>query len=63
MITTIDGMRDEAELRHAEIITDNDNEYTVVTEYWDGDRLVHRSAHVTLKQVGVIAEALAASLG
>lgn len=56
-------MRDEAELRHAEIITDNDNEYTVVTEYWDGDRLVHRSAHVTLKQVGVIAEALAASLG
>jgi len=30
---------------------DNDNELTTWVEYWEGDELVHRSAHVTLKKM------------
>ena len=30
---------------------DNENELTVWTEYWLDGELVHRSAHVTLKQM------------
>lgn len=30
---------------------DNENEYTTWVEYWLMDELVHRSAHVTLKQM------------
>ncbi len=62
MIDTIDGPRDEAELRRLDGAIENDNESTSWVEYWDGLRLVHRSVHVTLKETGVIAEALAASL-
>ncbi len=62
MIDTIDGRRDEAGLRRVDGAIENDNESTSWVEYWDGDRLVHRSVHVTLKEAGVIAEALAASL-
>ena len=29
---------------------DNHHEHTTWTEYWLADKLVHRSAHVTLKQ-------------
>lgn len=63
IINTIDGPRDDAELRRVDGSVDNDNEFTTWVEFWDGGRLVHRSAHVTLKQAGVIGEALAASLG
>jgi hypothetical protein len=62
MIDTTKGPMDESTLRHVETILDNENEHTVATEYYDGDELVHRSVHVTLKQAGVIGEALAASL-
>jgi hypothetical protein len=62
LIDTIDGPRDDAELRRVDGVVDNENEFTRWVEFYDGERLVHRSAHVTLKEVGVIAEALAASL-
>lgn len=61
-INTIDGPRDEAELRRVDGRQENDNEVATWVEYYDGDRLVHRSAHVHLKQAGVIGAALAASL-
>lgn len=62
LVNTIDGPREAAELRRVDGTVDNDVEFTTWVEYWDGDRLVHRSAHVHLKQAGVIGEALAASL-
>jgi len=36
---------------------DNDNEFTTWVEYWLNGELVHRSAHVTLKQAAAFAEA------
>lgn len=63
MITTTKGPMDEASLRRVDGVLDNENETTTWVEYYDGDELVHRSVHVTLKQAGVIAAALAASLG
>jgi hypothetical protein len=63
MILTTKGEMDEALLRRVDGSLDNDNESTTWVEYYLGDELVHRSASVTLKQAGVIAEALAASLG
>ncbi|MFZ9615740.1 MAG: hypothetical protein ACO3AG_03610 [Fluviibacter sp.] len=50
MITTTKGMMDEALLRKVEGTIDNENENTYWVEYWDGDELVHRSAHITLKK-------------
>jgi hypothetical protein len=50
MITTIHGEMDESTLRKVEGLVDNDNEHTTWVEYYQGDELVHRSAHVTLKQ-------------
>jgi hypothetical protein len=63
MILTTKGEMDEALLRRVDGVIDNENEYTTWVEYYLADELVHRSASVTLKQAGVIAEALAASLG
>lgn len=57
MITTTKGLMDESLLRKVEGEVDNDNEHTTWVEYWDGDELVHRSAHVTLKkplQMGIV---------
>lgn len=62
MITTTKGLMDEANLRKVLLTVDNDNERTEAVEYWDGTELVHRSVHVQLKQVGLVAEALATSL-
>lgn len=62
MITTTKGLMDEAKLRKVLLTVDNDNEHTEAVEYWDGEELVHRSVHVHLKQVGLVAEALVASL-
>ena len=59
MITTIHGDMDESELEKREIVTDNDNEYAVATEYW---QLVHRSVHVHLKKAGVVGTLLAGSI-
>lgn len=46
---------DEFELGKIEGVVDNDNEHTTWVEYWLGGRVVHRSAHVTLKQ-GLVAD-------
>lgn len=59
IITTIDGPRPAGELRRVEGGLDNDNEHTTWVEYWDGDRLVHRSVHVRLKSSIGIEPALA----
>ena len=49
---------DEALLEKKEGSIDNDNEYTTWVEYWLEGELVHRSAHVALKQsVTLAAEA------
>jgi len=49
MITTTKGDMDEVLLEKREGSVDNDNETTHWVEYWIGDELVHRSAHVYLK--------------
>jgi len=51
MITTIYGMRKAAEFEKREGVFENDNEFTEWLEYWDGEKLVHRSAHVTVKRL------------
>jgi hypothetical protein len=49
-IDTTRGPMDEADLVKREGVIDDDNEYTVWVEYWLGEELVHRSAHVTIKK-------------
>lgn len=49
MITTTKGLMDPAALRKVEGAVDDENEHTTWVEYYDGDELVHRSAHVRLK--------------
>jgi len=62
MISTTKGEMDEGLLKRVDGTVDNENELTTWVEYWDGEELVHRSVHITLKQAGVIADALAATL-
>jgi hypothetical protein len=50
LVTTTKGEMDESLLEKKEGFVDNDNEYTTWVEYWLGEELVHRSAHVTLKK-------------
>ena len=50
IITTTKGPMDESLLEKREGLLDNDNERTTWVEYWMGEELVHRSAHVALKQ-------------
>ena len=50
IITTTKGPMDESLLEKREGLLDNDNETTTWVEYWLGEELVHRSAHVALKQ-------------
>ena len=50
MINTIRGEMDEAALEKRTGFVDNDNEHTEWVEYWDGEELLHRSVHVTLKK-------------
>ena len=61
MITTTKGEMDESLLEKIEGSIDNDNESTTWVEYWLEGELVHRSAHVQLKQT-VTLSAEAASL-
>ena len=63
MVFTTKGDMDESLLEKKEGIVDNDHEYTTWVEYWHEGELVHRSVHVTLKQVSVFAGAEAASFG
>ena len=55
IVTTTKGDMDESLLEKREGTIDNDNELTTWVEYWDGEELVHRSAHVTLKKVPTFA--------
>jgi len=57
LITTVDGLRDRRELHRVDGVIDNDNERTSWVEYWDGERLVHRSAHVRLKKMPTFSQA------
>jgi hypothetical protein len=41
---------DDSLLEKREGLLDNDNERTTWVEYWLGEELIHRSAHVALKQ-------------
>jgi hypothetical protein len=50
LIDTIQGKIDETRLERREETVDNDNEHTVVTEYWLDDVMVRRDVHVTLKK-------------
>ena len=61
MIQTIYGMMEESLLEKREGAIDNENEYTTWVEYWLDGELVHRSAHVQLKQ-NVLADGIAAML-
>lgn len=55
IVTTTKGDMEESLLEKREGTVDNDNELTTWVEYWDGEELVHRSAHVTLKKVPTFA--------
>jgi hypothetical protein len=50
IVTTTKGPMDDSLLEKREGTVDNDNERTTWVEYWMGEELVHRSAHVALKQ-------------
>ena len=62
-IFTTKGDMDESLLEKKEGVVENENEYTTWVEYWHEGEIVHRSVHVTLKQISVFAGAEAASLG
>lgn len=62
IITTTKGPMDDSLLEKREGVVDNDNERTTWVEYWMGEELVHRSAHVALKQTLTHLAAEAASI-
>ncbi|HKU55075.1 MAG TPA: hypothetical protein VJP60_06905 [Rhizomicrobium sp.] len=47
---TTKGMMEESVLRRVDGEIDNNNEHTTWVEYYDGEKLVHRSAHIRLKK-------------
>ena len=61
LVNTTKGDMDDSLLEHRSGEVDNDNEFTTWTEYWLDGELVHRSAHVTLKNMPVFAGAETAS--
>lgn len=63
LVNTTKGEMEESLLEKKEGLVDNDHEYTTWVEYWHEGELVHRSVHVTLKQMPVFAGAEAASFG
>lgn len=60
-ISTTKGPMDPALLRREAGEIDNDNEHIEWVEYWAGDEMVHRSAHVTLKK-GILMEPVGGSI-
>lgn len=58
-VTTIHGDMDDSLLVKKEGAFENDNECTTWVEYWLNDELVHRSAHIDLKDPLVGAAATA----
>ena len=63
IITTTRGDMDESLFEKREGTVDNDNEATTWVEYWDGEELVHRSAHVTMKKMPVFGGGETATIG
>jgi len=61
LVTTTHGDMDESLLVKKEGTIDNEVELTTWTEYYLGEELVHRSAHVTLKK-SPFADLIAATL-
>ena len=62
IVTTTKGDMDDSLLEKREGSLDNDNETTTWVEYWLEGELVHRSAHVALKQAPpIVAEAASIS--
>ena len=61
LVTTTYGEMDESLLEKKEGAFEDDNELTTWVEYWKGEELVHRSAHVTLKKMPGCAGAETAS--
>lgn len=51
LVTTSKGLMDDSLLVRRDGELDNENERTTWVEYYLGDELVHRSVHVTLKQM------------
>jgi hypothetical protein len=51
LVNTIHGEMDESLLEKKEGGFENDNEKTTWVEYWLDNEIVHRSAHVTLKEL------------
>lgn len=62
LVTTTKGDMDDSLLVKQEGTVDNNNELTTWVEYWLDGELVHRSAHVTLKQPATFAGGETASL-
>lgn len=50
-ITTTHGDMDDALLRRVDGSKEDDHEQTTWVEYYLGEELVHRSVHVTLKEL------------
>jgi len=63
IVTTTKGPMDDSLLEKREGSVDNSNEFTTWVEYRLDGELVHRSAHVTLKQSPAAASGEVASLG
>jgi len=62
IVTTTKGEMDTSLLENRTGTVDNNNEFTTWTEYWLDGELVHRSVHVTLKQIPSFAGGETASL-
>ena len=60
LVTTTKGEMDDSLLEKREGSSENDNEIATWVEYYLGDELVHRSAHVHLKQA-MFADGVAAN--
>jgi hypothetical protein len=61
IVSTIYGDMDESELVKSESVNDTSTETVVATEYRKpgSDEIVHRSVHMTLKEMPVFAKAVA----
>lgn len=54
IVPTIYGPMDDSLLFKKEGVIDNEDEHTTWIEYWLGEELIHRSAHVTLKKMPAV---------
>ena len=56
LVNTTYGEMDDSLLEKKEGIFENDDEKTSWVEYWKGDEMVHRSAHVIIKKPAIFAD-------